>query len=78
MERKYFLDPAPCRQILKSDKSNLSDFYSADLFETRDESLKNYGGYPRNELAIINEAQSVATVKALADRLVALPDHNVT
>ena len=59
---------------LKEDKSNLSAFYKPDTFGTEQPCFKNYGGWPRNELAIINETESIEVAKALADKLVSLPD----
>lgn len=59
---------------LDEDKSNLSAFYKPDTFGTEQPCFKNYGGWPRNELAIINETESIEVAKAIADKLVSLPD----
>lgn len=59
---------------LNEDKSNLSAFYKADTFATEEDCFKNYGGWPRNELAIINETEFLEVAKTLAAKLVPLPD----
>lgn len=59
---------------LKEDGSNSSEFYKPDMLELDGPEFKNFGGYPRNEVAIINEQQSVQVMNALADRLAVVPD----
>ena len=59
---------------LEDDKSNLSAFYKADTFGTDQDCFRNYGGYPRNELALINETESLEVAKTLANKLIQLND----
>ena len=59
---------------LASDGSNGSGFYRADVIMCSGKEFKNYGGYPRNELAIINEQQSLEAAQVLCDKLIELPD----
>lgn len=44
--------------VLESDGSNVGLFYCADVVGAR-RFAQNYGGYPRSEIAEINEAQSL-------------------
>lgn len=58
----------------KEDGSNANDFFCVDLPVDR-EFAQNYGGYPRSDIAIINEQQNLAVQKALLDKLnVITPD----
>lgn len=60
--------------VIASDGKNASDFYRPDVIPVEGDEFRNYGGYPRNELAIINEQQSIVVAQALADKIVTLPD----
>lgn len=63
---------------LAVDGSNASGFYKADILSLDGKEFKNYGGYPRNEVAVINEQQNEVVARALADRLVQVPDDSRT
>lgn len=60
--------------VLAQDGSNGSQFYTGDVLNLRGDEFKNYGGWPRNELAIINEQQSEAIAQAMCDKLVQVHD----
>ena len=60
--------------ILKEDGSNGNEFFCGDVLNLSGDEFKNYGGWPRNELAIINEQQSEAVAQALCDRLYQFKD----
>lgn len=62
------------KYALKADGSNADEFYKADVLELIGKEFRNYGGYPRNEIAVINEQQSIEVAKALFERLQQLPD----
>lgn len=76
---KKVLDHCVCEckhreYILKEDGSNASEFFKGDTLELNDESFRNYGGYPRNEIAVINEQQSVSVAQAMFEHIQVLPD----
>lgn len=54
--------------VLESDGSNVGLFYCADVVGAR-RFVLNYGGYPRSEIAEINEAQSLEMQMALLSSL---------
>lgn len=49
---------------LNKDKSNIRDFYSADVVGNR-RFAQNYGGYPRSDIAEINEQASLQQAQSL-------------
>lgn len=49
---------------LEADNSNIKDFYSADVVGNR-RFAQNYGGYPRSEIAEINDQVSLVTAQNL-------------
>ena len=57
---------------LKKDGSNAQDFVCADVVGTK-KFAKNHGGYPRNDIALINEAASLDMQKALLAQLETVP-----
>lgn len=62
-------------QILKSDGSNANDFFTTDV--VGDKSFaQNFGGYPRSDIAMINEQQNIAVQKALLDKLETITPDN--
>lgn len=63
--------------VLKKDGSNAGHFYCADVVGGRRFAL-NYGGYPRSEIAEINEASSLEMQMNLLQSLQEIPvsDHN--
>lgn len=64
--------------VIASDGKNASDFYRPDVIPVEGDEFRNYGGYPRNELAIINEQQNLVVAQALCDKLVSIPDDTKT
>lgn len=61
-------------QQMATDGSNAVDFFTADVISDK-EFAQNFGGYPRSDIAIINEQQNLAVQKALLDKLsVITPD----
>lgn len=73
-----FIDNRTLKRIhhphLKVDGFNKSAYYAADIVNKDDDCFKNYGGYPRSELAIINEQQSLDIAKMQLDAVQILPD----
>ncbi len=53
---------------LKEDGSNKSDFFCADVVGNKRFAF-NYGGYPRSDLAIINEQSNLQVAKAMLQEL---------
>ena len=49
---------------IKEDKSNISDFFCADVVGNR-RFAQNYGGYPRSDIAEINAQTSLAAAENL-------------
>lgn len=49
---------------LKEDKSNIADFYCADVVGNR-RFAQNYGGYPRSDIAEINAQSSLSAAENL-------------
>lgn len=63
--------------VLDVDGKNSSAFYCGDVLHLTGDEFKNYGGWQRNELAIINEQNSEAVAQALCDKLYQLHDDGV-
>lgn len=58
--------------VLADDGSNRSMFYAvSDL--TKDGFARNFGGYPRSDIAIINEQQNISVARAMLENL---PDYH--
>lgn len=55
--------------VLEVDGSNASAFYCGDVLHLIGDEFKNYGGWQRNELAVINEQNSEAVAQALVGKL---------
>lgn len=53
---------------LKEDRSNISDFFCADVVGDR-MFAQNYGGYPRSDVAEINDQTNLASAEALLSKL---------
>ena len=54
---------------LADDGSNQYDFYCADTLGSK-KFVTNYGGWPRSDLALINEQTDLGVAKAMAAQLV--------
>lgn len=54
--------------VLNSDGSNKCDFYIPDVIGNR-RFAQNYGGYPRSDIALINEQTDIAVAKGLLESL---------
>ena len=54
-------------------KETPSAFYCADVVDTTRSFARNFGGYVRNDIAIINEQNNVEVAMSLVDRLVQRP-----
>lgn len=54
--------------VLASDGSNKSAFYCADVVGSR-KFVMNYGGYPRSEIAELNDMTNVAQMEQLLHQL---------
>lgn len=64
----------PIRVELAKDGSNKDDFYCpCGTLDTKS-FARNYGGYPRSDLAIINEQTDLNVAKAMLSNLVQIPD----
>lgn len=63
-------------QVLKSDGSNANDFYTPDVVFADKAFAQNFGGYPRSDIAIINEQQNIVVQKALLDKLETITPDN--
>lgn len=58
--------------VLADDGGNRSMFYAvSDL--TKDGFARNFGGYPRSDIAIINEQQNLSVARAMLENL---PDYH--
>lgn len=53
---------------------NVAAFYCAADFETQKSFCKNFGGYPRSDIAMIIEEQNIEVAQQLAARLVQFPE----
>lgn len=60
---------------LKEDGSNAVDFFCADVVAGKS-FAQNYGGYPRSEIAEINDQENVALQMAMLKSLQAFPEDN--
>lgn len=58
---------------LKKDGSNLADFYVADVIGNKG-FAKNYGGYPRSDIALINEQTNMSVARSMLEALPELPE----
>lgn len=65
------------KEVLASDGSNAEKFYKADMLALDGDEFRNYGGYPRNEIAIINEQNSIDVAKAMVEKMVVLNDDSM-
>lgn len=63
--------------VLSADGSNKADFYTPDVIGNR-RFAQNYGGYPRSDIALINEQTDIALAKGLLESLndYSQPDFN--
>lgn len=59
---------------IKVTEDNQNDFYKADFLGKTGKEFRNYGGYPRNPIAIINEQQNLEVANALMQQITILPD----
>lgn len=55
--------------VLREDKKNVNDFYCCDLISTN-KFAQNHGGYPRSDVALLNDTNNVELQKALVNKLV--------
>lgn len=55
-------------QVMDKDGSNAVDFFCADVVGSR-QFAQNFGGYPRSEIAIINECQNAVLQESLIKQL---------
>ena len=62
--------------VLLDDNSNINDFFCADVVGNR-RFAQNYGGYPRSEIAEINEQASLVTAQNLLRDLNVFEPSNV-
>ena len=62
-----FVASIPCVEM-ETDGSNAVDFYVADLVSDR-KFAQNYGGYPRSDIAEINECASLEMQKVLLQNM---------
>lgn len=60
---------------MKSDGSNADRFFCCDVVGDKN-FAQNFGGYPRSDIAIINEQQNIAVQKALLDKLETIAPDN--
>lgn len=58
---------------LKEDGSNVADFYVADVIGNK-AFAKNYGGYPRSDIALINEQTNISVARSMLEALPELPE----
>lgn len=58
---------------MKADGSNSSDFFCADVVGNR-KFAQNFGGYPRSEVAELNEAASLEMQRAILNSMVDYSD----
>lgn len=54
--------------VLKKDKSNISDFFAVDTVGNK-APVMNYGGWHRNDLAMLNAQTDMSVAKAMALQL---------
>lgn len=55
--------------VLKKDGSNRNDFYLPDVLGSK-KFAQNYGGYPRSDIALIEEQTNLKVAKAMLEDLV--------
>lgn len=67
-ERKFNLTCNFKLPTLKKDKSNISDFFSVDTVGNK-APVFNYGGWHRNDLAMLNAQTDMSVAKAMAMQL---------
>lgn len=58
--------------VLASDGSNKNDFFCSDVVGNK-RFAQNLAGYPRSDIALINEQQSLAVAQKMLDDLAVLP-----
>lgn len=58
----------------KLDKDTVNGYYRADVIDGK--FTENYGGWPRNDIALINEQTSLEAAKVMLDNLTTLPENN--
>lgn len=56
------------------DENTVNGYYRADVIDGK--FTENYGGWPRNDIALINEQTSLEAAKVLLDNLQIMPENN--
>lgn len=70
----YIIDPKEqvhCTPLPKMDEKSYDKFYRYDVIQ--EDFVMNYGGWARNDIAIIDEQSNIQAAKILLERLGELP-----
>lgn len=65
---------ADINPVLSKDSKNINAFYSSSAPMELKDFMLNYGGYPRNEIAMINDQENEVVAQQMLARLTVIPD----
>lgn len=66
--KDYQVPAEPALEIFKKDGSNKGDFYGVETLSSQ-KFAQNYGGYPRSDIALINEQQNLSVAESMLENL---------
>lgn len=66
--KDYKHAPAVELPVLAKDGSNKGDFYGVETLSSQ-KFAQNYGGYPRSDIALINEQQNLSVAQTMLENL---------
>lgn len=66
--KNYKVPSEPALKTIKKDGSNKGDFYGVETMSSH-KFAQNYGGYPRSDIALINEQQNLSVAESMLENL---------
>lgn len=66
--KDYKVPVEPALKTINKDGSNKGDFYGVETLSSQ-KFAQNYGGYPRSDIALINEQQNLSVAESMLENL---------
>lgn len=66
--KDYKVPAEPALKTIKKDGSNKGDFFGVETMSSQ-KFAQNYGGYPRSDIALINEQQNLSVAESMLENL---------
>lgn len=66
--KDYKMPSEPALKTINKDGSNKGDFYGVETLSSQ-KFAQNYGGYPRSDIALINEQQNLSVAESMLENL---------